>query len=193
MRDYGTAQAGDCVPLSINVASRPAPICRRPRRRLNSSGSPKHVASNGTAQAIRGGEGSASNAVRCCSGKVTGTTTSQLLPAPSTGSSASLWVERRRHCGTHAAFGTTEKPADPRHAVGTTAVLAVGIDRDVEHNAGKLSACLLERSCLSRLALKPLALKPAQWPPEPPLSSRDVGIKRATGKSAAQRRPFGLG
>jgi hypothetical protein len=45
---------------------------------------------NGTAQAIRGGEDSASNAVRCCSGKVTGTTTLQLPPARSMGSSASL-------------------------------------------------------------------------------------------------------
>src|SRR5262245_25228613 len=32
-----------------------------------------------------------------------------------------------------------------------------------------------------------------QGPPGPPLSSRLVGMKRATGKSAAQRRPFGLG
>src|SRR5215468_7506971 len=57
---------------------------------MSNSGSPRHAASNGTAQAIRGGEDSASNAVRCCSGKVTGTTTLQLLPARSTGSSASL-------------------------------------------------------------------------------------------------------
>ena len=81
--------------------------------RMNSSGSPKHAASNGTAQAIRGGEGSASNAVRCCSGKVTGTTTSQLLPAPSTGSSASLWMatSSARAPGT-----TTRSPAgDFRH------------------------------------------------------------------------------
>lgn len=57
---------------------------------MNNLGSPKHAASNGTAQAIRGGEDSASNAVRCCSGKVTGTTTLQLPPARSMGSSASL-------------------------------------------------------------------------------------------------------
>src|SRR5262249_40186394 len=57
---------------------------------MSNSGSPRHAASNGTAQAIRGGEDSASNAVRRCSGRVTGTTTLQLLPARSMGSSASL-------------------------------------------------------------------------------------------------------
>src|SRR5262245_41951353 len=56
---------------------------------MSNSGLPRHAASNGIAQAIRGGEGSVSNAVRYCSGKVTGTTTLQLLPARSMGSSAS--------------------------------------------------------------------------------------------------------
>src|SRR5215831_16636666 len=80
---------------------------------MSNSGSPRHGASNGTAQAIRGGEDSASNAVRCCSGKVTGTTTLQLLPARSTGSSASLLMAT----SSATAPGTTTKsPAgDFRH------------------------------------------------------------------------------